>query len=64
MQPTRLGDRGETKGKKKWNKKAFRKSLEGTVYKKENKKLRHVQSANVTEGEGSSGSVASHGSTF
>eukprot|EP00505_MAST-04D_sp_SCG-Rhode-Island_P001492 Stramenopile-MAST_4_protein_1492 len=29
-------------GGKKWNKKAFRMSLEGTVYKKENKKLRRV----------------------
>lgn len=35
-------ERGDIKGKKKWDKKAFKKSLEGAVYKKENKKLRRA----------------------
>ena len=35
-------ERGEIKGPKKWNKKAWKKSMEGTIYKKENKKLRRL----------------------
>ena len=31
-------ERGEIKGPKKWDKKAWKKSMNGTIYRKENKK--------------------------
>ena len=35
-------ERGEIKGPKKWDKKAWKKSMNGTIYRKENKKLRRA----------------------